>query len=68
MKIVPHKGPNYIIEKVSTLMANHRWILNLDLQKWFLNIVCMCAHVYYFEERCYNFHQSFKLDQPHTPE
>lgn len=49
------KGPNYGIEKVSAV--NHRWILNLDLQKWFLNIVCVCADVYYFGESCYNFHQ-----------
>lgn len=56
MKIVPNKGPSNDIEKVSTL--NHRWILNLDLQKWILNIVCVWADVYYFGERCYNFHQS----------
>lgn len=68
MKIVPHKGPNYVIENVSTLKANHRRILNLDLQKWFLNIVYVGAHVYYFEERCYNFHQCLKLDQPPAPE
>ena len=45
MKTVHDKGQNYGIEKVSTLMVNHRWILNLDLQKWFLNIVCVCAQM-----------------------
>lgn len=45
MKIVHNKGPNDGTLKVSTFMANHIWV-NLDIQKWFLNTVCVCVCVY----------------------